>query len=178
MVVGWLLIALPAILAILGLYFLQSVPLIGLIMLFFSGLSGSLMLLMLRFLSPSLFAVFKAKLKRKDLLLVLTEGRRYIPYVGTFESGWVWLKDRLGFIVGTPDDVGFLDGVPTYVCYRGVGKTLNPKAIVDLAVLEKELGEEIALEIRNKLFEKGLLDTLEYLESERGGGEVVKAETE
>lgn len=143
----WLLLALPALMSVFGYLAVFSpssvtMKLIGLSMMFFAGIVASAMLILMRLLSPTAFKLISAKLRKADLLLVFSENRKWIPLVGRFESGWVWIRDRLGFIVSSPDDVGYLDGVPTYVCFRGVGKTLNPKAVVDLQILERELGVE------------------------------------
>jgi len=152
----WLLLALPALMSVFGYLAVFSpssamMKLIGLSLMFFSGILATAMLVLMRLLSPTAFKLISAKLRRADLLLTFTENRKWVPLVGRFESGWVWIRDRLGFIVSSPDDVGYLDGVPTYVCFRGLGKTLNPKAVVDLQILERELGEVEAEKVKNAI---------------------------
>ena len=177
--IGIVLMILPAVMGVLGYYFLLSpvptiIKVLGLTLMFFGGLVGTIFLLFIRFITPSAFALLAAKLKKRDLLLIYQENRKYLAIPAKFESGWVWLRDRLGFIVSSADDVGFLDGVPTYICYRGVGKTLNPKAMVDLAILEDILGEDAANELRKRLRESGYYEVIEKLgEAEAERAEVV-----
>ena len=134
-------IFLPALMSLIGLgmtiYFKGMGQLIGLFLMFASGLIGTFQTGLMRFLTPSAISIFEAKLKKKTLLLIWFETGTIKALTGNFESGWIWLRKRLGYLVSSNEDRGFLDGVPTFLAYRGVGKTLNPKAMADITLLEK-----------------------------------------
>ena len=131
----------PALLSLLGLGLTVSMKgmpqLIGLFMMFAGGLVGSFQTGLIRFLTPSAVKIFEAKLRKKTLLLVWFENGIVKALTGNFESGWIWLRKRLGYLVSSPEDRGFIDGVPVFLAYRGVGKTLNPKVFADITLLEK-----------------------------------------
>lgn len=134
-------IAVPALLSCIGLGMTIALKgqaqLIGLFMMFAGGLVGSFQMGLLKFLTPTALKLFEAKLRKKTLLLVWFEDGTIKPLTGKFESGWIWLRKRLGYLVSSNDDRAFLDGVPTFLAYRGVGKTINPKAMADITLLEK-----------------------------------------
>ncbi|RLI80919.1 hypothetical protein DRP04_07210 [Archaeoglobales archaeon] len=134
-------IFLPALMSLLGLgltVYMRGLPqLIGLFLMFAGGLVGSFQTGLMRFLTPSAISIFEAKLKKKTLLLIWFETGTIKALTGNFESGWIWVRKRLGYLVSSNEDRGFLDGVPTFLAYRGVGKTLNPKAMADITLLEK-----------------------------------------
>jgi len=134
-------IVVPAILSLVGFGMTFALKgtgqLIGLFLMFMSGLLGSFQMGLLRMMTPTALKLFEAKLKKRTLLLIWFEDGTIRPLIGKFESGWIWLRKRLGYLVSSNDDRAFLDGVPTFLAYRGVGKTINPKAMADITLLEK-----------------------------------------
>ncbi len=131
----------PAILSMIGLgltvYTKGMLQLVGLFIMFAGGLVGSFQAGLIKFLTPSAVKIFEAKLRKRTLLLVWFENGIVKALTGNFESGWIWLRKRLGYLVSSPEDKGFIDGVPVFLAYRGVGKTLNPKVFADVTLLEK-----------------------------------------
>ena len=131
----------PALLSLLGLgltvYTRGTLQLMGLLMMFAGGLLGSFQAGLIKFLTPSAVKIFEAKLRKRTILLVWFENGIVKAVTGNFASGWVWLRNRLGYLVSSPEDRGFIDGVPIFMAYRGVGKTLNPKVFADITLLEK-----------------------------------------
>jgi len=129
----------PAILTIIGflLLFGKHTAMLGGLIMFAAGLIGSFEAIVVAFMTPGLARMLEAKLRKRDLLLVWMENGRIVPLVGKFESGWIWLRDKLGYIISTDQDRAFLDGIPTFMVYRPVGKTLNPRAMGDISLLEK-----------------------------------------
>lgn len=151
----WLLLAMvPAALSILGFFVLTTKPYFAIPMMLFSGIIGTSLAFMIYILAPSAFKFAAAKLKKKDVILMFQENRKIIPLIGKFESGWVWLRQGLGFVVSSPDDVGYLDGVPTYVAYRGLGYTMNTKVLASLKLMSSEEKEKL----EEKLFREGVKD--------------------
>ena len=129
----------PAILSIIGfmLLFGKHTAMLGGLMLFGAGLLGSFEAAVVVMMTPNLAKILEAKLKKKDLLLVWLENGKLIPLPGKFESGWIWLRDKFGYLISTDNDRAYLDGIPTFLVYRPVGRTLNPRVLADIALLEK-----------------------------------------
>jgi len=128
---------LPALLAFVGFLLVLGHNNFGVLMLFAGGLLGSFEACVVTFMMPGVARIVEAKLRKRDLLLVWMENGRIVPLAGKFESGWIWLRNKLGYIISTDNDRAFLDGVPTFMVYRPIGRTLNPKVMADISLLER-----------------------------------------
>lgn len=117
--------------------FKPTMVVIGSYLLLFAGIIGTMQLLFISLVTPTSLSLLEAKLKRATLLLIWFENAQVKPFVTKMESGWLWIKKKPYFLVSSYEDKGYLDGIPTYFAYRGVGKTLNPKAMADITLLEK-----------------------------------------
>ncbi len=127
----------PALLAFIGFLLILGHNSLGILLMFAGGLLGSFEACVVAFMTPGLSRILEAKLKKRDILLVWMENGRIVPLIGRFESGWIWLRNKLGYIIGSDHDRAFLDGIPTFMVYRPVGKTLNPKVMADISLLER-----------------------------------------
>jgi len=128
---------LPALLTFIGFLLLLGHNNLGVMLMFAGGLLGAFEACVAVLMTPGLAKILEAKLRKRDILLVWMENGRIVPIVGKFESGWIWIRNKLGYIISTDHDRAFLDGVPTFMVYRPIGKTLNPKVMADISLLER-----------------------------------------
>lgn len=135
--IGGIVIGLLTLMPFVGLYGVLTGEITGIYILFISAILATSSLLMMYMMTPTAFALLDARLRKKTLLLIWLENGVVKPFTGNFESGFIWIRKRLGYLVSGPEDRGFIDGVPTFIAYWGVGKTLQPKAMADITLLEK-----------------------------------------
>jgi len=135
--IGGIVISLLALMPFVGLYGVLTGETAGVYILFGSAMLASSALLMMYTMTPTAFTLFSAKLKRDTVLFVWLENGIIKTFTGKFESGFIWLRKRLGYLVSGPEDRGFIDGVPVFLAYWNVGKTIQPKAMADITLLEK-----------------------------------------
>lgn len=128
---------LPAVLTFIGFLLVLGHNSLGILLMFAGGLLGAFEAIVVAMMTPGLAKILEAKLTKKDLLLVWMENGKIVPLPGKFESGWIWLRRKLGYIISTDQDRAFLDGIPTFLVYRPIGKTLNPRAMADISLLER-----------------------------------------
>ncbi len=86
--------------------------------------------------APTAFKYADAKMEGKKVLWVFREDRTISPELVTFDSGKFLLASGLPVIIDSPDDIYMLDGVPTAIMFRPVGKTLDPEKLLTLRELE------------------------------------------
>lgn len=84
---------------------------------------------------PTAFTYADAKLEGKRVLWVFSEDKMITPVHATFDSGKFLVGDT-PVIVDSPEDIYLLDGVPTAIMYRPIGKTLDPKKLFFIRELE------------------------------------------
>lgn len=94
-------------------------------------------LFLLYMLIPSAFIILKAKLTKKNLILMFRPDKRIIPMPCELRRGLLYINKHTPFILSSPEDVYFLDGVPTAVAYTLVGKTLSPEMLTQLGLMEE-----------------------------------------
>ena len=112
-------------------YYQPGIGFFGLI----AGLTPVVGYFMYRKSVPTAFTYADAKLEGKRVLWVFSEDKTVTPVHATFDSGKFLVGDT-PVIVDSPEDIYLLDGVPTAIMYRPIGKTLDPKKLFFIRELE------------------------------------------
>jgi len=123
------------------------------LLLFMIAASVSLLLLMVDAFVPFATKVFLGRILNKDFLLVITPAKRLHIYAGKLDDNLIWLKDKLAYLISSPDDSFSFAGRKAFLAYSGTAYTLNPRALAELAMLKYKTPEE-KMKVYNEMLKK------------------------
>jgi len=102
-----------------------------------SGVLPLVGIMMYQRTAPTAFKYADAKMAGKKVLWIFREDRTIVPEAVTFDSGKMVLDSGVPVIIDSPEDIYILDGVPTAIMFRPIGKTLDPQKLLAVRELER-----------------------------------------
>ena len=117
--------------------FFIGIGLNNLVVSMLGSVMATAILFLLYMLIPSAFVLLKAKLFKKDLILMFRPDKRIVPMPCELRRGLLYINKHTPFILHSIEDIYFFDGVPTAVAYTLTGRTLSPEMLVQLNLMEE-----------------------------------------